>query len=227
MSDVEIIDEIILDHWPSAKVEQGGVTKAEEIEATKKDLEVNDFMALLCSIPVEAAGTLLDRKRSEGSLAISPKVAIISLIKWMERHGYTKKNWDYYDIDMLYPSDEEVRAYFNKLQPQVVGLSAVVSTSYSQIKRLSKIIREECPDCWIVMGGNLAASSESVLIKTEVDVTIVGDGEIAWLNFLNFVRKHGRGKNGRVFNFDELKLITGLCFLDNHESLYFRIWTIN
>ena len=49
-------------------------------------------MALLCSIPVEAAGTLLDRKRSEGSLAISPKVAIISLIKWMERQGYTKKN---------------------------------------------------------------------------------------------------------------------------------------
>jgi anaerobic magnesium-protoporphyrin IX monomethyl ester cyclase len=221
MSDVEIIDEIVLDRWPSAKVGQGGLTSDEEIEATKKDLEVNDFMSLLCSVPVEGAGTLLDRERSEGNLPISPKVAIISLIRWMERNGYTKKNWDFYDIDMLYPSDEEIREYFKKLQPQVVGLSAVVSTSYSQVKRISKLIREECPDCWVVMGGNLAASSESVLVKTEVDVTIVGDGEIAWVDFLNYVRKYGIGKNGRVFNFDELKLISGLCFLDGNESLYF------
>ena len=221
MLDVEIIDEIILDRWPSAKVEQGGDTSAEEIEATKKDLEVNDFMALLCSVPVETAGSLLDRKRSEGNLPISPKVAIISLIRWMEQNGYSKKNWDFYDIDMLYPSDEEIREYFKKLQPQVVGLSAVVSTSFSQVKRISKLIREECPDCWVVMGGNLAASSESVLFKTEVDATIVGDGEIAWVNFLKYVQKHGRGKNGRVFNFDELKLVKGLCFLDGEEKLFF------
>ena len=178
-------------------------------------------MALICSVPVEGAGTLLDRKRSESSLSISPKIAIISLIKWMERHGYTRKNWDFYDIDMLYPSDEELRQYFKKLQPQVVGLSAMVSTSYSQVNRISKLIREECPNCWIVMGGNLAASSESVLIKTEVDVTIVGDGEVAWVNFLDYVRKHGREKGSRVFNFDELKLISGLCFLDGDESLHF------
>jgi|UPI0003805DF2 anaerobic magnesium-protoporphyrin IX monomethyl ester cyclase len=221
MQNVDVFEEVTLDNWPAIKVRQEGLLADEEIEATKKDLEVNDFMALLCSVPVEGAGTLLDRKRSQGPLGISPKVAIISLIKWMEQHGYTKKNWDFYDVDMLYPTDEELREYFNKLQPQVVGLSAVVSTSYSQIKRISKIIREECPDCWIVMGGNLAASSESVLIKTEVDVTIVGDGEIAWVNFLNYVRKHGRGKNGKVFNFDELKLISGLCFLDENESLHF------
>ena len=114
MLDVEIIDEVVLDRWPSAKVEKGGLTSDQEIETTKKDLEVNDFMALLCSVPVEGAGTLLDRQRSEGSLAISPKVAIISLIKWMERNGYSKKNWDFYDVDMLYPSDDELRKYFKK-----------------------------------------------------------------------------------------------------------------
>jgi anaerobic magnesium-protoporphyrin IX monomethyl ester cyclase len=218
---VETIDEVVLDRWPSIKVEQGGLTSDQEIEATKKDLEVNDFMALLCSVPVEAPGTLLDRQRSEGSLAISPKVAIISLIKWMERNGYSKKNWDFYDVDMVYPSDDELRKYFKKLQPQVAGLSAVVSTSFSQVKRISRLIREECPNCWIVMGGNLAASSESVLFKSEVDVTIVGDGEIAWVNFLKYVRNYGVGKNGRVFNFDELKRVKGLCFLDSEEKLFF------
>jgi len=217
----DYIDEVVLERWPSAKVEKGNLTSDDEIKITKKDLENDDFMALLCSVPVEGAGTLLDRERSEGSLAISPKVAIISLIKWMERNGYSKKNWDFYDIDMLYPSDEELRKYFKKLQPQVAGLSAVVSTSFSQIKRISRIIREECPDCWIVMGGNLAASSESVLFKTEVDVTVVGDGEIAWVDFLKYVRKHGRDDNGKVFNYDELKCIKGLCFLDDEENLFF------
>jgi len=221
MAEVELFEEITLDNWPSADVKEGEDTLDEEIELTKKNLEVNDFMALLCSVPVEGANTLLDRKRSESSLAISPKIAIISLIKWMERHGYSKKNWDFYDIDMLYPPDEDLKKYFKKLNPQVVGLSAVVSTSYSQIKRIAKLIREVCPDCWIVMGGNLAASSESVLLETDVDVTIVGDGEIAWVNFLNYVRKYGINNNGKVFNFDKLKLVPGLCFLDRHESLHF------
>ena len=119
------MEAINLESWPTTDVEELEATDVEELEATKKDLEANDFMALLCSIPVEGAGTLLDRKRSEGSTSIPPKIAIISMIKWMELHGYTRKNWDFYDIDMLYPSDEELREYFNKLQPQVVGLSTL------------------------------------------------------------------------------------------------------
>ena len=34
----------------------------------------------LCSVPVEGWGVRLDRKRSEGSLGIQPKVAIVSFL---------------------------------------------------------------------------------------------------------------------------------------------------
>ena len=98
-------------------------------------------------------------------------------------------NWlyDFYDIDMLYPSDDEVRKYFVSHRPDVVGLSAVVSTSYSQVKRLSSIIRSELPNCWIVMGGNLSACSETVLKTTDIDLSVVGDGEIAWIKILEHI----------------------------------------
>ncbi|MFH1934956.1 MAG: radical SAM protein, partial [Pseudomonadota bacterium] len=68
----------------------------------------------------------------------------------------------------------------------IVGLSAVVSSSYEQVIRLSSIVREICPNAWIVVGGNLSASAEVLLSKTETDICVVGDGEIAWVNFLNY-----------------------------------------
>ena len=104
----------------------------------------------LCSIPVEGVGTKLDRGRDEGPLGITPKVAIVSLINWMKKFGYKETFYDFYDIDMLYPSDEEIESYFKTLNhknegPTVVGLSAVVSTSYQQSKRIAKIqSKAEC-----------------------------------------------------------------------------------
>ena len=88
---------------------------------------------------------------------------------------------------MLTPSDDEIRNYFETYQPTVVGLSAVVSTTYLVVKRIAKILRQTCPDTWIVLGGNLSASANVVLRKTDVDVCIQGDGEIPWVEFLNYV----------------------------------------
>ena len=61
---------------------------------------------LLCSTPIEAPGDTLLRARSEGPSPIMPKTAIVSLIHWMRKHNYP--DCDFYDIDMLYPSAEEI-----------------------------------------------------------------------------------------------------------------------
>lgn len=170
----------------------------------------SDFRVALCSVPVEGWGAPLDRARSEGSLGIVPKVAIVALVKWMERHGYTSDNWDFFDIDMLYPTDDEVKKYFSIYKPHVVGLSAVVSTSYTQVKRLSHLIREVSPDTLIVMGGNLAASSEAVLVNTDTDLTIVGDGEIAWVSLLDLAKN-----NSNLRDLNLYAKIPGVCYLAN------------
>ena len=50
---------------------------------------------------------------------------------------------------MLYPSDEEIEKFFIDNPADVVGLSAVVSTSYMQVRRLSKIIKKLILILWL------------------------------------------------------------------------------
>jgi len=178
---------------------------------------MKSIKASLCSVPVEGVGVKLDRKRSEGSLGIMPKVAIVSLVTAMKRANYPPSSYDFYDIDMLYPSDDEIRKYFSSYKPNVVGLSAVVSTSYSQVKRISSIIRNKLPDCWIVTGGNLSACSEALLKYTDIDLSVVGDGEIAWIKVLDHIVKYPDRKNYKTL----LKLndIKGIAFLDENGKI--------
>lgn len=154
--------------------------------------------------------------RSSGQLPVMPKIAIVSLIKWMEEHGYHKDQYDFYDVDMLLPSDEELTAYLKEYKPTVVGLSAVVSTCYAQVKRISELVRKICPDAWIVLGGSLTASANLVLHKTDVDICVVGDGEITWVDLLDYVKQYGR-----TWSFDALNGISGLAYLDEKKEIHF------
>ena len=168
--------------------------------------------ALLCSTPVEGANSELDRERWEGPLGVVPQIAIISLINWMKLNGYTKDNYDFYDIYLLYPTDSEIKDYIKQYKPDVVGLSAVVSTSYSQVKRISKIIKDINPNIWVVVGGYITASSDTILRKCDVDLCFIGDGEIAWVKFLNYVEKYGYN-----FIYEELEKIKGVSYLNNNN----------
>ena len=64
---------------------------------------------------------------------------------------------------MLYPTDSQIRDYFKNNKAEIVGLSAVVSTSYMQVKRIARIIKEANPEALIVCGGYLTAASNTVL----------------------------------------------------------------
>jgi len=169
----------------------------------------------LCSIPAEAANMVQRRKRSEGHRSIIPKIAITSLNSWAIKNGFP--NCKFYDIDMLYPSDEEIKNFFIKNPTDIVGLSAVVSTSYTQVKRISKIIKEVNKKTLIVCGGYITAAADTVLRKTLVDVCVVGDGEIAWIGLLKLVKENLESK---VVTEDLLK-IKGIAVLDDNGNLQF------
>ena len=121
---------------------------------------------VLCSVPVESPGAKLRRKRSEGPNPILPKSAITQLNDWAVKNEFPPCK--FYDIDMLYPSDEEIEKYFRENNADVVGLSAVVSTSYMQVKRLARIIKKVNSNTVIVCGGYLTAAANTVLRKDEM-----------------------------------------------------------
>src|SRR3989344_1660285 len=164
----------------------------------KKDMKI-----ILCTIPQR-----VDLKREGGETAMMPKIAIVSLTKWMEKHGYSS---DFFDADMLLPSEKEIFSYFRKRQPDVVGISAVVSTSYLQVKGMSRIIRKACPSTAIVVGGNMAVSANLLLRAAEADFCVLGDGEIPFVELIDYLRTNGKKIT------PELSRIKGLAFLNNRE----------
>ena len=115
----------------------------------------------LCSVPVETPGGKLRRKRSEGSSQFSPNLLYHLCMLGQKSTGL--KNTKFFDIDMLYPDDKFIEDYFEKNKTDIVGLSAVVSTSYMQVKRLAKIIKKVNPGTLVVCGGYLTAAANTVL----------------------------------------------------------------
>ena len=53
-------------------------------------------------------------------------------------------------------------------------------------------------------------------MKTDVDVCVVGDGEIAWVGILDFIKKNiEKNNSSRNFNIDDFLKIKGVAILDN------------
>ncbi|MEI6070380.1 MAG: radical SAM protein [Verrucomicrobiae bacterium] len=174
---------------------------------------------MLCTAPCEPFEFLKKMGRTVragGELPVTPKVAIISLIRWMEKQGYPRSDCEFLDIDMLLPSDGELLEYFRKFRPDVIGISAVTSGGYRHVKHIASIAKSVCPDSLVVLGGNLSASANLVLRKAKVDLCVVGDGEIAWVKLLDQFKLHGLTTDN-----DNLKEIPGLAYLNNDDDLVF------
>ena len=62
----------------------------------------------------------------------------------------------------------------------------------------SKIVKNNKkinPNTLVVCGGYLTAAANTVL-KTDVDICVVGDGEVAWVGILKAMNEHlAKGKN--------------------------------
>jgi radical SAM superfamily enzyme YgiQ (UPF0313 family) len=129
----------------------------------------------------------------------------------------------FYDIDGLRPDFSEVERFFRERQPDVLGISAVVSTAYSYTKKLAQMVRRVSPKTRIVLGGNMAASAEILHRLAGIDYCVIGEGEIVSVNLFNYLR--GRIEAGRPGDdYDALGRIRGLSFLDGAGDMVFTAY---
>lgn len=140
-----------------------------------------------------------------------PPFGSMAIIQSLRRIG---EEVQFFNIDYFRYPHEAVRKYFEENQFDVVGISAVVSTAYAYTKYLSNLIRSASPDTVIIVGGNLAASAEILLRKTEVDYCVTGDGEIIIQDLIRVLREP-------PVNHDRLRAIKGICFLDDNGKFEF------
>jgi anaerobic magnesium-protoporphyrin IX monomethyl ester cyclase len=122
----------------------------------------------------------------------------------------------FYDIDGLRPTFEETVEFFANQAPDVVGISAVVSTAYAYTKMLVLAIKDALPKTKVIVGGNLAASAELLLRFCKVDACAIGEGERVVVNLIKYWESHST-----TTDYSQLQRIKGISYLDKDNEVTF------
>jgi len=180
---------------------------------------------LLCSVPdgplQKKQKPLIPRMQSNKEHSWSGKdnefptfpIGIMRVLAAAQKNGY---DGHIYDINNLRHTDDEILNNLNKVKPDLVGLSGPLSHCYPNLKRIAKIIRDNYPKAWIVVGGHISGSSHILLNRTETDIVVVGDGEIAFNKLLDYIKLN---PNRLKKNCEELSKIQRLSFFDENKKI--------
>jgi len=183
---------------------QAGESQELRMKSTAVDLGTGIMDNKICS-PKIIILTLPLR----GEPTCFPPLGSLSVITNLKKAGF--ENTHFYNLDLLRPKYEEVLAYLEKEKPDIIGISAVISTSYEYTKLLSLDIKKIMPNITILLGGNLGASAEVLLKKTGVDFICSGEGD---KTAVDFVHSWLKDKSKSSFN-----TVNGLAFLDVQGEL--------
>ena len=112
-----------------------------------------------------------------------PPFGSFSVITSLRKSNFNETK--FYNIDLIRPSFLDAVDYIAGEKPDILGISAVVSTAYEYTKKLSLEVKKRLPKTTILLGGNLGASAEVLLKKTGVDFICTGEGERTAVEFAN------------------------------------------
>jgi radical SAM superfamily enzyme YgiQ (UPF0313 family) len=132
-------------------------------------------------------------------------------------------------------NDEKFVNFLKEYDPQIIGLTSVVSTLLFDLIHLGKIIKETLPKSIVIVGGvHATVDPDSVLNEPYVDYILRGEGEDAFLDFCNTFDKNpkelGNLKNINknplrpLVDLNNLKLPNyNLLDLDKYEKFYINL----
>ena len=138
-----------------------------------------------------------------------PPIGSLSLMTSLRKAGI--EDIELFNIDFKRPSFNKAVSYITKKNPRVIGISAVVSTSYSYVKNLVKELKLKLPNAIVVIGGSMAASAEILLKKANVDICVNGEGEITFTKIVL--------KSFKETDLEKYRDIPGLVFLNKKGNV--------
>ncbi len=98
----------------------------------------------------------------------------------------------------------EVERIIEGDESDIYGLTGLI-TEYKQIKWLTKVIKKYHPTKKIILGGGLASTcTEIVLKRTEVDIAVIGEGELTMKKLTETLENDG-----------DLQNVAGIAYKDN------------
>ena len=157
------------------------------------------------------------RIRPDGQQTVFPPLGSMAIIQELVKHGY--QDAYLYDIDGLRPPYSEVVAHFQKERPDIIGISGVVSTAYKFIKRLIETLHEILPETPVIVGGNVAASSEILLRLANADYCVIGEGEQTIIELVDYLGH--KGGRSQPEDYTALRHMQGITFIDENDVVVF------
>ena len=144
----------------------------------------------------------------------------------IERAGY---DFELIDLDAHRCSDKELESILRKKDFDVVAFGCIV-TGYRIIKKLAKLIRAINKDAAIIAGNSVADSIPEILLsKTEVDIAVIGEGDITIVELLDALANSKSLENVKGIYFKKRgKIITNSRreAIRNIDSIPFPNWDI-
>jgi radical SAM superfamily enzyme YgiQ (UPF0313 family) len=137
-----------------------------------------------------------------------PPIGSLSIISYLRKHGIET---DFYHIDGIRPEFDAAVRHIVESKPDVLAVSAVVSTAYAYTKKLVLAVKAQLPDVLVIVGGSLSASAEVLLRRAGVDLCATGEGERVMVNVVERARS-----TRRPADFAD---IPGLVLLDSKGDL--------
>ena len=104
-----------------------------------------------------------------------PPVAISRVIDGLEPS--LKCEVSFYNLDYHRPSFDDIGREIASFNPDIIGISGMLTPSYAYLKKLSNFIGEKFPDAVQVVGGQINVISNIILSKTCVNFCVIGESE--------------------------------------------------
>lgn len=169
------------------------------LEVPKRDIKVNR------RYNIKNLWITLPQRDTPGTFA---PYGILSVMTYLMKFGYN--NMHLYHMDLERPGRQEGIEKIISYQPEILLISAPTSTCYENTKYYAAEIRKRLPNVFIILGGNLAASAEIILKKTEVDMCVLGEGEYPCLEVFDQLSVDFNNRNFRH--------IKGVGYLNNNGT---------
>lgn len=134
-----------------------------------------------------------------------PPFGALSIIACVETEGHKAH---LLDLDAHRCNYKKTIEQIAKFSPDVIGISAVVATSYKYVKEISYLIKQNMPNAIIVVGGGLAAAGGTLLNNSAVDVLVEGEGEVTFKELLK-----------RIENKESYENVAGIIFKRKNQII--------
>lgn len=110
--------------------------------------------------------------------------------------GINQKRWLNNEKFQVGLSDSEVKKYLKEYKPGLVGISCAFTTYAEDSFRTARLVKETLPNAVTVFGGaHTSAMPETVVKDKNVDIAVVGEGELSFLEIAERIESKKRIDN--------------------------------